>query len=182
MKLVVNILFYEHHLHNIGPHRHFRTGLEIKYFQLVLCSLAMMSSPGCCLPLLGEDLVSLLQTTTGTIMTGVNTGTGVTTGTVTTGTAGGGAAGGLAGLLGLGSGTALSNLFSTLLPGLGLGLLKGLFLAELLKPRKKGKSHGYGGYDHYKQRMGLDFPPEYPRYPDYLTPHSSDGNHYDGSF
>ena len=145
----------------------------------------MMSSPGWGHPLLPGDLVSLLQAT---ITTGGGTVGGVTGG-VTAGIGGGGAGAGLAtggaGAAGaglLGSGTALSTLFSTLLPGLGLGLLKGLFLAELLKPQKKGKGYGYEGPHHYKQRMGLDYT-QYPRYPDYLTPHSTDGQHYyDGSF
>ena len=67
----------------------------------------------------------------------------------------------LAALLGLGpnGGAALNGLVSTLLPGLGLGLLKGMFLAEILKPSKKSKGYGHGGYGDYgghQQRHGLE--------------------------
>ena len=73
----------------------------------------------------------------------------------------GGAAAALAALLGLGpnGGAALNGLVSTLLPGLGLGLLKGMFLAEILKPSKKSKGYGHGGYGDYgghQQRHGLE--------------------------
>ena len=81
-----------------------------------------------------------------------------------------GAAGAGTGLL---SGTALSGLLSTLLPGLGLGMLKGLFLAELLRPKKKGKSYGYS--EHHRQRLGQ----ELPEYPGYLQPpRYHDGHQY----
>ena len=143
-----------------------------------------MSSPGCCQPLLAGDLVSLLQTV---VSTGGGTAAGGGAAGAAAGAAGagaglatGGAGLGTAGTAGTGlltGGMALSTLFSTLLPGLGLGMLKGLFLAELLRPQKKGKSYGYNGPHHYKQRMGRDYS-EYPRYPDYLTPHSIDGQHY----
>ena len=42
-------------------------------------------------------------------------------------------------------------MMSALLPGLGLGLLKGLFLAELLTANKKARK-GYGGYGHHYQQ------------------------------
>ena len=149
-----------------------------------------MVSPGCCLPLLAGDLVSLLQTvvnTGGSTVTGGGAAGGVAGGVAGAGAglATGGAGFGTAGTAGSGllsGGSTLSALLSsTLLPGLGLGLLKGLFLAELLRPQKKGKSYGYEGSHSYKQRLGLDYP-QYPGYPHYVTPHSSDGKHYDGSF
>ena len=83
-----------------------------------------------------------------------------------------GAAGAGTGLL---SGTALSGLLSTLLPGLGLGMLKGLFLAELLRPKKKGKSYGYSEHQYHRQRLGQ----ELPEYPGYLQPPQyHDGHQY----
>ena len=51
-------------------------------------------------------------------------------------------------------------LLSTLLPGVGLGLLKGMFLAELLKKPSKGKGYGHGGYGHHKRQL-LVSPPQY---------------------
>ena len=67
-----------------------------------------------------------------------------------------------AGTLGtLGSGGTLGMLFSALLPGIGLGLLKGMLLAEILsKPKGKGKGYGHGGHHEpeygygYSQRQG----------------------------
>ena len=62
-------------------------------------------------------------------------------------------------------------LLATILPGLGLGLLKGMFLAELLKKPNKGKGYGHHdsyGYDHHK-RQSLASPAyqdiQYPQYP-----------------
>jgi len=37
---------------------------------------------------------------------------------------------------------------SFLLPGIGLGLLKGLLIAELFRDRQKSFGHSYGGYRH----------------------------------
>lgn len=64
------------------------------------------------------------------------------------------------------SGTSLDSILPILLPSIGIGLLKGLFLAELLIPKKKGKSYGYS--KHYNQRLGQDFPEEYLRAPDII--------------
>ena len=70
------------------------------------------------------------------------------------------------------SGTSLESILPILLPSIGIGLLKGLFLAELLMPKKKGKSYGYSG--HYNQRLGQDFPEEYLRAPDIIREQQED--------
>ena len=62
-------------------------------------------------------------------------------------------------LLPVGLGTAMNAIF----PILGLGILKGLFLAELLKGSKRSKSHGY----EYPQ------PPLYHQQPQYSYGHQS---------
>ena len=90
------------------------------------------------------------------------------------------AATGAAGTMGLlGSNGPLAMLVSTLLPGLGLGLLKGMFIAEILqKSNKKNKGYGHHhneGYDH-KQQKRREFypPPQFQHYRDdqYLDPFS----------
>ena len=80
------------------------------------------------------------------------------------------------GAMGLGGSGALGMLVSALLPGLGLGLLKGMFIAELLKTSSK-KNKGYGhhqeGYGHdHKQRQDVNiqpysfnYPEQYEQYP-----------------
>ena len=47
---------------------------------------------------------------------------------------------------------------TTMLLGLGLGLLKGMFLAEILKKPSKTKGYGYGHHDEHKQRLAHDYP------------------------
>ena len=78
----------------------------------------------------------------------------------------------------LGSSGPLTMLLSTVLPGLGLGLLKGMFIAEILQKSKK-KSKGYGhhhddGYDHKQQKRREFYPPPIQQYRDdnYPQPYS----------
>ena len=90
------------------------------------------------------------------------------------------AATGAAGTMGLlGSNGPLAMLVSTLLPGLGLGLLKGMFIAEILqKSNKKIKGYGHHhdeGYDHKKQKRREFYPPpQFQQYRDdqFLDPFS----------
>ena len=78
----------------------------------------------------------------------------------------------------LGSNGALAMLLSTVLPGLGPGLLKGMFIAEILQKSNK-KSKGYGhhhddGYDHKQQKRREFYPPPIQQYRDdnYPQPYS----------
>ena len=96
---------------------------------------------------------------------------------VTTGGTGLGTGLGTAGTGLLTSGTALSGILSALLPGLGLGMLKGLFLAELLRPKKKGKSYGYSEQYHHKQRLGQEYP-QHPQHPEYPQHHQHHQHHH----
>ena len=85
---------------------------------------------------------------------------------------------GAAGTMGLlGSNGPLAMLLSTVLPGLGLGLLKGMFIAEILQKSNK-KSKGYGhhhddSYDHKQQKRREFYPPQFQQYRDdnYLDPY-----------
>merc|ERR1712106_1252764 len=58
-----------------------------------------------------------------------------------------------AGMAMMAAGSAPALMTSFLLPGIGLGLLKGLFLAELLKqkPRKRQKAYGHHPPSNYVQ-------------------------------
>ena len=67
-------------------------------------------------------------------------------------------------------------LLSTVLPGLGLGLLKGMFIAEILQKSNK-KSKGYDhhhddGYDHKQQKRREFYPSQRYRDDDYPDPYS----------
>ena len=84
---------------------------------------------------------------------------------------------GAAGTMGLlGSSGPLAMLLSTVLPGLGLGLLKGMFIAEILQKSNK-KSKGYDhhhddGYDHKQQKRREFYPSQRYRDDDYPDPYS----------
>ena len=76
----------------------------------------------------------------------------------------------------LGSSGPLTMLLSTVLPGLGLGLLKGMFIAEILQKSNK-KSKGYGhhhddGYDHKQQKRREFYPSQQYRDDNYPDPYS----------
>ena len=76
----------------------------------------------------------------------------------------------------LGSNGALAMLLSTVLPGLGLGLLKGMFIAEILQKSNK-KSKGYDhhhddGYDHKQQKRREFYPSQQYRDDNYPDPYS----------
>ena len=85
----------------------------------------------------------------------------------------------------LGSNGPLAMLVSTLLPGLGLGLLKGMFIAEILqKSNKKNKGYGHHhdeGHDH-KQQKRREYYPNPPQFQQYRDDHYSNPFSYSTQF
>ena len=81
-------------------------------------------------------------------------------------------------------------MLSTLLPGIGLGLLKGMLLAEIISKPSKGKGYGdhggygHGGYGHHEPEYGYSQRQGHAKvYPqsDYLTDFQHQNYAYDGS-